>query len=128
MEFPLRRKISLKFYTKVEINNLYSTMCNVNIEHNFEMVCNWILYSVDLAWQWQKSHSLSCQNCSKSRIICYAKNVENHAIFVEGFWQEFFARGRFMKYSMSDMKQICSQILVSFSFWVYLNSCLIQNI
>ena len=69
------------------------------------MVCNWILYSVNLAWQWQKSQSLSCQNCSKSRIICYAKNVENHAIFVEGFWPEFHARGRFMKYSMSANNQ-----------------------
>ena len=101
MDFPLRRKISLKFYTKVEVNNLYSTMCNVNIEYNFEMVCNWILYSVDLEWKWQKSQSLSCQNCSKSHIICHAKNVENHAIFVEGFWPEFYARGRFMRYSMS---------------------------
>ena len=38
---------------------------------------------------------------SKSGIICCAKNVGNHAIFVEGFWVEFYARGRFMKYSMS---------------------------
>ena len=39
--------------------------------------------------------------CQKSRIICYAKNVENPATFAEGFWPEFQARGRFMKYSMS---------------------------
>ena len=25
--------------------------------------------------RWQKSHSLSCQKCQKSRIICFAKNV-----------------------------------------------------
>ena len=36
-------------------------------------------------------------------MICYAKNVENHAIFVEGFWPGFYARGRFMKYSMSGL-------------------------
>ena len=42
--------------------------------------------------------------CRKSRIICYAKNVENQAIFVEGFWPEFYARGRFMKYPMSEKK------------------------
>ena len=65
------------------------------------MVCNKILYSVDLACPVMTKISLSCQNCSKSRIICYAKNVENHGIFVEGFWPEFYARGRFMKYSMS---------------------------
>ena len=37
----------------------------------------------------------------KSYIICYAKNIENHATFAEGFWAEFNARGRFMKYTMS---------------------------
>ena len=35
-------------------------------------------------------------------MICYAKNGENPATFVEGFWPEFQARGRFMKYSMSE--------------------------
>ena len=34
-------------------------------------------------------------------MICYAKNVKNHATFVEGFWPEISAGGRFMKYSMS---------------------------
>ena len=38
------------------------------------------------------------ENCT----VWYAKNVENHAIFVEGFLPEFYARGRFMKYSMSE--------------------------
>ena len=33
--------------------------------------------------------------------ICFLKNVENHATFVEGFWPEFYTHGRFMKYSMS---------------------------
>ena len=32
----------------------------------------------------------------------HAKNVENHATFVEGIWPEFYARGRFMKYNMSE--------------------------
>ena len=35
--------------------------------------------------------------CRKSRIICYAKNVKNHAILME----KICAGGRFMKYSMS---------------------------
>ena len=40
----------------------------------------------------------------------YCKNVENHAIFVEGFWPEFYARGRFMKYSMSVLwKELLAQ-------------------
>ena len=30
------------------------------------------------------------------------KNIENHATIVEGFWPDFYARGRFLKYSMSD--------------------------
>ena len=34
-------------------------------------------------------------------MICYAKNVENHATFVEGFSPEFNPRRRFMKHSMS---------------------------
>ena len=34
-------------------------------------------------------------------MICYAKNVENHATFVEGFSPEFYPRRRFMKHSMS---------------------------
>ena len=50
------------------------------------------------ALKWRKWHNLSCK---KSRIICYAKNVKNNAIFVEGFWPEFYARGRLIKYSMS---------------------------
>ena len=36
--------------------------------------------------------------------ICCAENIENHAIFVEGFWPDIYARGRFMKYSMSALK------------------------
>ena len=35
---------------------------------------------------------------SKSRMIFYAKSVE-------GFWPEFQARGRFMKYSMSGVSK-----------------------
>ena len=40
---------------------------------------------------------------SKLFKIPNAKNVENHNIFVEGFWPEFHARGRFMKYSISSI-------------------------
>ena len=48
----------------------------------------------------------TCQKCQKSRIICYAKNVENPATFAEGFWPEFQARGRFMNYSMSASQKL----------------------
>ena len=66
------------------------------------MVCNWILYSFDLACpEITKIAQFFMAKCRKSRMICYAKNVENHAAFVEGFWSVFYARGRIMKYSMS---------------------------
>ena len=65
--------------------------------------------------------SLSCQNCSKSRIISYEKNVENHAFFVDGFWSEFYARGRFMKYSMSALKPL------DFYTIVHLGKCVNYN-
>ena len=42
----------------------------------------------------------------KNHAICCAENVKNHAIFVKGFGPDFYARGRFMKNSMSD---ICVQ-------------------
>ena len=34
------------------------------------------------------------------------KNVENHAAFVERFLTDFYARGRFMKYSMSGIEYL----------------------
>ena len=40
----------------------------------------------------------------KNQAFFCAENVENHAIFVEGFWPDFYARGRFMKYSMSVLE------------------------
>ena len=78
---------------------------------------------IQLIWMlcdeiWQKSHILSCQKCQKSGITCYAKNVENPATFVEGFWTEFQARGRFMKYSMSGGHQkIHSEIQANWGIW-----------
>ena len=45
-----------------------------------------------------KNHAIfSAENVENHAICC----AENHAIFVEGFWPNFYARGRFMKYSMS---------------------------
>ena len=47
---------------------------------------------------------------------CYAINVENHAIFVEGFWPELYVRGRFMKYSMSAglvIKRSCNDFILA---------------
>ena len=54
---------------------------------------------IQLNWhalRWQKT-----QFVMPKRIICYVRNVENHAIFGEGFWPKCYACGRFMKYSMS---------------------------
>ena len=34
-------------------------------------------------------------------MICNVKNAKNYATFVEGCWPDFYARGRFLKYSMS---------------------------
>ena len=46
-----------------------------------------------------------------------SKNVENLAIFVEGFWPEFYARGRFMKYSMSSILPNSLQFKLETSIW-----------
>ena len=67
--------------------------------YSFKIVCNWIFYSVDIAWpEMIKIAQFVMKKWWKSRLICYAKNAKNHDIFVEGFWPEFYARGRFMKY------------------------------
>ena len=42
------------------------------------------------------------------------KNVKNPATFVEGFWPEFQARGRFIKYSMSGFFKIFFLYLLSY--------------
>ena len=49
-----------------------------------------------------KIHAIFCAENVENHAICCAENVENHAIFVEVFWPDFYARGRFMKYSMSE--------------------------
>ena len=68
--------------------------------------------------------------CRKSRIICYAKNAKNHATFAETLWPEMYARGRFMKYSMSDFCELvdlrifidlCGFFLRICGFWKYKN-------
>ena len=43
-----------------------------------------------------------CAKTVENNAICCAENVENHATFMEGFLPDFFARERFMKYSMSE--------------------------
>ena len=72
-----------------------------------KMVCNWILYSVDLACpEITKITEFFMAKCWKSCIICFAKNVKNHTPFVEWFLPKFFTRGRFMKCSMSEKKTL----------------------
>ena len=39
-------------------------------------------------------------------MISFAKNVENHATLMEGFWPKFYACGRFMKYSTSTFQKL----------------------
>ena len=81
------------------------------------MVCNWILYSVDPACpEITKIAQIFMTKCWKSRIICYAKNVEHHAAFVEGFLPDFYARRRFMKYSMSGCVLLLLRILNAIVF------------
>ena len=55
--------------------------------HNFQ--CKYRAV-IDLKW-------FSTESCK----IYYAKIFENHTTFVEGFWPEFNAWGKFTKYSMS---------------------------
>ena len=71
------------------------------------------------ALRWRISQSLSWQKCWKARIICYTKDVKNPATFVDGFWSVFYARGRFMKYSMSGRhcQQKFLRIVEFFGFW-----------
>ena len=52
-------------------------------------------------------------------LLC--KNVENHATFAEGFCPKIFARGRFMKYSMSALKPL------NFYTIVHLGKCVNYN-
>ena len=40
------------------------------------------------------------------------KNAENHATLVEGFWPEFYARRRFMKYSMSESQDSWCKMMI----------------
>ena len=61
-----------------------------------------------------KNHPILYAENVKNHSICCAKNVENHAIFVEEFWPDFYARGRFMKYSMSGFIQ---KIILNFTLW-----------
>ena len=81
-----------------------------------DLGCKWkrenghfqLMMKLDIIYQ--KLHNLSCQKCGKSFAIVnlYAKNVVNQAIFVDGLWPQFYACGRFMKYSMSLNKIIQS--------------------
>ena len=56
------------------------------------------MFSVDL--KCPEMTKKLCLVCQKSRTNCCPKNVKNHAIFVEEFSSDFYAQGRFMKYSM----------------------------
>ena len=58
------------------------------------------------------NHTVSWKSC----IMCYAKKVENQTTFVEGFWPEFYARGRFRKYSMSGYIRTYNYNMLA--FWV----------
>ena len=88
-----------EFCGRKAFHDMESTLCyfpqcekyNLNFSH-----CG----NVDFPLR-RKSHSLSWQKCPKSRMICYAKYVKTHGAFVVECWPEFYARRRFMKYSMS---------------------------
>ena len=53
--------------------------------------------SVMSSWSKTTSKSLVPRADIAQQPLCYARNVKNHATFVEGFSPEFYARGRFMK-------------------------------
>ena len=68
------------------------------------MVCNWILYSVNLVSpEMRKIAKFTKPKMLKITHNFFFENVENRATFVEGFRLEVYARGRFMKYSMSAL-------------------------
>ena len=62
---------------------------------------------MNLVFSWSSMHwddknaQFVMSKVSKITHNVFCKNVENHAIFVEGFWPEFNARGRIIKYSLS---------------------------
>ena len=122
--FPQCGKYDLNFHIveiteKVYHQELFKIVIKTVLFHNVQgkyravVTLKWFatescVQLIYMPWdeRWQKSHSLSCQKCQKSRIICYAKNVENPATFVEGFGPEFQARGSFIKYSMSVYSEV----------------------
>ena len=77
------------------------------------MVCNWILYSVNLVNpEMRKIAKFTKPKMLKITHNFFFENVENRATFVEGFRLEVYARGRFMKYSMSGIKSFVTVELI----------------
>ena len=59
-------------------------------------------YRAVIALKWFATEScMQGLPCQKSRIISFLKMTK---IALEGFWLEVYARGSFMKYSMSENK------------------------
>ena len=88
------------------------------------MACNQILYSVDFVCaDMTKIAQFVMPNMSKITHKFFAKNVENHATFVEGFWPEFYTCGRLIKYSMSVslFQTFCKKNPVFFSKFKIVN-------
>ena len=56
----------------------------------------------------------------KNDIVCYAKNCENHASFVDGCLPECYARKRFMKNSMSV--GTAQQVIITL-YYLFIFSC-----
>ena len=66
-------------------------------------------YRAVIALKWVASESciqlialFTMPKMSKIMHDLFCENVKNHTTFVEGFWPEVNARGRLMKYSMSE--------------------------
>ena len=101
------------------ISIMWKLLCN--IFHNVE-IKRWIKsydsfthgLQINLLFSWSSMHW-----CDKNaqfvmpKVLTithslFCKNVGNRVIFAEGFWPVFYARGRFMKYSMFVLAWYCS--------------------
>ena len=77
---------------------------NVQGEYWYDLQLNLLFSWSSISWDDRNHTDCHAKKCRKSCLICYENNFENYATFVEGFWPEFHARRRFMKYSMYVLK------------------------
>ena len=72
---------------------------------------------------------LTCLEMTKLHKITHhllCENVENHATFAEGFCPEFYARGRFIKYSLSAETCPSKKLNLRYIFFFFCKNSIIH--